>query len=248
MAYNPFESNSKAETSDESRAPLDDLEIPEGEDLNFDEMTATIDTINTTVSQDVNSSDTAGPTPLTPRPVMPPSQDSQAPFIPISPVVTRSTAPHQSHETSDDPNDDVMSMNTDINRHDRALTQITQQMREISNKIDMIPDIDSKIRMLSKSNAEMESRFARISQELENMRKSFNMYQSSTANKIADVERRAAEHQLTTQPTLDSGLIPPAEIHSVRDQVPDMGRQSDTVNRSAVEVPPKKKKAVVADW
>lgn len=246
MAYNPFDMGNAQDSGAMDKTPMDDLEIPEGEDLDFEQMSRTIRDIDTT--QAISSSDTAEPTPNTPRPNLPPSQDSQAPFIPVSPEITRrNQAPHEV-ETSDDPDDDVMSMNTDINRHERTLSTISQQIREIMKKIDMIPDVDNKIRSLSKSNAEMESRFTKVSQEMENLRKSFNMYQSSTANKIADVERRAAEHQLVSDPVADPGIIPPAEIHLVRDPAPDMNRQSDTIGRSAVEPVMRKKKAVVADW
>jgi len=243
MSYNPFAREPQQDDRSQQPEVEDDLEIPPGEDLDYDKMQQTIRNIEVNPDSSQQQEDVPGPTPTTPRPTMPPSQDSKAAF---------GTHPYQgaqiSQETSDDPDDDVMSMNTDINRHERTLSMISNQIREISNKVDMIPDMDAKIRALSKSNVEMESRFARVSQELEQVRKSFTMYQSSTANKIADVERRAAEKQLIHDPVPDASIIPPSEINVVRDAAPSMGRQSETIGHIATSAQPAKKKANIPDW
>lgn len=243
MAYNPFASDEQPVSRSQQPEVEDDLELPPGEDLDFDKMTKTIQEIEVSSEPAVSQDDVPGPTPTTPRPSMPPAQDSKALFD-----TNTYRDQHPSQETSDDPDDDVMSMNTDINRHERTLSMISNQIRDINNKVDMIPDMDAKIRALAKSNTEMETRFSRVSHELDQLRKSFTMYQSSTANKIADVERRAAEKQLVHDPMPDTSIVPPSEINAVRDAVPNMNRQSETIGHIAVSTQPVKKKANIPDW
>jgi len=252
MAYNPFDTAREPEQEERVDHAVDDLEMPEGAELDFTAMTQTIDKIAKGVDEDVEvkepEAEGTGPTPTTPRPRMPPSKDSEAPLVPGHFSLESSGKNSGDHETDDDPDDDVLSMNTDINRHERTLSVISRQISEISNKVNMIPDLDSKVRSLTKMNSEMETRCKVLSQEIENMRKSMNMYQSSTANKIADVERRAAEKQLSVSAIKDDTLIPPSEIHSVRDERITTNRAAETIPAIAVSAKPAKKRAVIADW
>lgn len=247
MPFQPFNTGSEDPTEYQDER-IDDMELPPNTEMNFDEMVHTIKTIDTKPEKEHEQEhDDVGPTPTTPRPNMPPSRDSEAPLLDKYPAELK--APDSAgQETSDDPDDDVMSMNTDINRHERSLSVISTQISEMSKKVNLLPDLDSKLRALSTRNNELESRFTQVSQDMDNLRKSFNMYQSSTANKIADVERRAAEKQLSTSAVASDDIIPPAEIHVTRDHVPGTNRQSETVPKSAVEAKPVKRRAVVHDW
>nr|WKE35284.1 hypothetical protein [Plasmopara viticola lesion associated mononegaambi virus 8] len=249
MAFEPFQFG-KNTTSAEPEEHVDDLELPPDVEVNYDEMAKVISDIDTTKNNEMPLSErdeTVGPTPTTPRPMLPPSKDSEAPMVYSYPTELKRPE-DRGQETSDDPDDDVMSMNTDINRHERTLSLVSTQIAEMSKKVNLLPDLDSKLRALSTRNNELESKFTKVSQDMENLRKSFNMYQSSTANKIADVERRAAEKQLSVSAVASDDIIPPSEVHETRQSVPSTNRQPETLSASAVAPVPAKKKAVVHDW
>jgi len=250
MAYNPFDTETNDESVEHVEDPIDDLELPEGEELDFGKMINTIKKVDEGImpKEQEHGNEEVGPTPTTPRPNLPPSKDSKAQLVPNSFSLDGRGSSPRGQETDDDPDDDVLSMNTDINRHERSLSTITAQISDIAQKVNMLPDLDSRMRSLVKSNAEMETRCKTLSQEIENLRKSMNMYQSSTANKIADVERRAAEKQLSTTAVPDTTLVPPAEIHSVRDPDVTVNRPGETIPAIAVASAPVKKRAVISDW
>lgn len=215
--------------------------------MNYEEMAKHIKEIDTSKKDDKPGHEEILPTPTTPRPPMPPSQDSKAPMVSYPTELKRPSDAGQ--ETSDDPDDDVMSMNTDINRHERSLSAISTQLADMNRKVDLLPDLDSKMRALSTRNIEMETRFARLSQDMENLKRSFNMYQSSTANKIADVERRGAEKQLSLNAVASDDIVPPTEVHESRPSADvSTNRQPETLAQSAVQPKPMKKRAIINDW
>lgn len=257
MNFEPF--NTSSETRDEASGEVkDDLEIPPGVEVDYDKMASTIrdmghDKVSTQREESAPvvppADDHTLPTPTTPRPQMPPAQDSQTPLVTNYPTELRRPK-HYEQETSDDPEDDVMSINTDINRHDRSLSRISNQLDDMTKKVNLLPDLDMKIRTLSTRNNELESKITQVSHDMENLRKSFNMYQSSTANKIADVERRAAEKQLSTTATPSDDVIPPSEVNESRQTPVDTmtNRQPETLSQAPLAPVQKKKKAVIPDW
>lgn len=244
---NPFDMSFPDMQVEGTKPVVDDLEMPEDAELDFSKMAQTIQAIDNGEEESAAANEDPGPTPTTPRPTLPPAEDSQLPLGVDSTDRRESTV---TRETEDDPDEDVMSLNTDINRHERSIDSLSTSIREIMKRLDLLPDLDAKIRSLSKSNDEMNTRFESAKQEIQNLRQSFNLYQSSTANKIAEVERKGAEKQLNTEVKADTSLIPPSEVHMSRSPAPtmEMNRQSDTIPHIAVDPKPVKKRAVIDDW
>lgn len=233
----PVAANNSDETHNEQPETTDDLELPEGAVVPSPDV----------LKEAISRADQELTTPIAKRPTAA-AMDSSAN---IMKTVTRESgdSPDTQLETQDDPNDDVLSMATDVNRHSRVLTDMRSAMEKMARQLNIIPEIDARIRTLTTKNDELESTIKRLTTDLSQVKQSFNMYQSSTANKIADVERRAAEHQLRIDvPASTDDVIPPLELNVERDQVTSMNRQSDTLPSQPITVEKKKKVANLSDF
>lgn len=138
--------------------------------------------------------------------------------------------PNSSSQSPEDPGtdgahdatEDVLSIATDVNRHDADIEHLTSRVRSLESQLEAIPALDIRLRKIEESASESISRLNSISSVLTDLRASFNTYQSNTANKIADVERRAAQKQLRTNPPVpSSAVVPPSEVSISRTGVPD---------------------------
>lgn len=146
-----------------------------------------------------------------------------------SPDDTRTEQGNPSYNRSSSPNDlgdDLLSVNTDINRHEEELQVVQKRITDIAKKIEVVPKLDDRIRKSETTLDDVLAQLKAISIAQKELAKSFNVYQTNTASAIASVERKAKERQLTTAPPVDiESMIPPEEIVMTRpeqDYTPDL--------------------------
>lgn len=248
MSHNPFAVEAPAEDHDAPEEVIDTMEIPPGEDLNFDAAAETIQKLN------ASGQDAPAETPTTPRPGIGQHMASSDNLVASDEADEGSYEDADSgtprEETQNDPDEDIMSLNTDINQHRREIDSLRAEMRAIAKQLQIIPDLDSKLRRLLSSNDENLAHIAELKGDMANVKQSFNRYQTATSNKIADVERRGFLKQLSADPKPEESVIPPEHVSMIRDPVVPMGRQVDTIPAAAVSGKEQKKLsvAVVPDW
>jgi len=143
--------------------------------------------------------------------------------------------------------DEALSVNTDINRHQREIESIGSALSAINRKIDVLPDLDARMRKMALEFDEIQGKIAALQGDLTNTKRSFNLYQSNTANKIVDVERRALEKQLRADAKADTSLVPPDVVTAAGSDT-GMNRQVDTAAQSALAPQVKPKSADMSDW
>jgi len=248
MSHNPFAVDAPHEDPDVPEETIDNLEIPPGEDIDFEAAAETIQKLNT------SGPDAPAETPTTPRPGAGQRMASS------DNLTTSDEADAGSYEDADegtpreetqnDPDEDIMSLNTDINQHRREIDSLRAEMRAIAKQLQIIPDLDSKLRRLLATNDENLAHIAELKGDMANVKQSFNRYQTATSNKIADVERRGFLKQLAADPKPEESVIPPEHVSMIRDPVVPMNRQVDTIPSAAVSGKQQKKLtvAVVPDW
>jgi len=218
---------SNNEPSDEPKvfnSEMDELPLPEGE-----EMPPLSDILKTAKSVVLEDS------PTTPRPGLGISTGS-------------SNVNNSNHSTPTEENDDighdVLSVTSDLNRQSQELESLRTAIREINNKLNVLPGLDIGFRKLQTTTDELARKIEHTSSGLTNLQKSFNLHQSAIANKIADVERRAATKQLTLDPKpLEMEEIPP-DMVSVSRPFTSVGSTEPNPSPPIV----KKKKADMSGW
>lgn len=225
-------------TGDVSTELSDDLPLPDGEDVPHP----------ATLKHAIDQADLELATPTATRPSLA-AIDSSANIM-GAPVQNSKDSKDSNEETMDDPNEDVMSLATDVNQHARALDDIRGAIAKMSRQLEIIPALDARIRTLTSENDELKSTIKRLSSDMTQIKQSFNLYQSSTANKIADVERRAAEKQLRLDvPVETEAVIPPSELSVSRDTPSSSSQQGGIPLSPPAAVEKKKKKvAILSDF
>jgi len=221
---------------------MDDLPLPEGADLPSAEDTRkTIELVNLQMNKigaptsdefvpmAVNtavgdqSSVSADKTPVQQRPaVKEPTELIRQSSSYYETPVGESSGPdsdQDDHLLSED-RLDVLSAASEVSGHRKQLRRLTTQLAQLDAKVDNMVSMDSKIRKLESTLSEHTTRLDSISTSFSNLSKSFTMYQTNMASKIADVERRHATKQLSVDaPTTDNFVVPPSDIDIVRDTV-----------------------------
>lgn len=114
---------------------------------------------------------------------------------------------------------DVLSTQNDVDEQRDALDRLSLDVRMISAKVDKQADMDLTIRTLMAKIDELSTAVATIRDTQKVMRADMTQYQTITAQSIADVERRAATKQLSTNAKPIAAISsPPSEVTVSRPQ------------------------------
>lgn len=177
---------------------MDDLEIPEGIEFPSTDSLLKLTTTLDTKARDIDATPVASQNPH-------PSHSFE------SEEESRSVSPDIPEEK--DLGHEFLSVTSDVNAHSDQIHELSSQMRAQDAKISQVVELDSLVRKLKSEIADMMSDIKELKSVTIELRKSFTQYQTITAQKIADVERRAVTKQLISSAVADvESLVPPAEV------------------------------------
>lgn len=113
--------------------------------------------------------------------------------------------------------DEFLSVTSEVNEHSSRIVELSTQIREIDLKVQQVTKLDGEVRSMTQTVSEVKLSVSDLVKSVSELRKGMTQFQTHVASKIADVERRAATKQLSTEAVADPGaLIPPSEIVASR--------------------------------
>lgn len=144
-----------------------------------------------------------------------------------------------------DVGEDLLSVTSDVNQQGVEISALKAKVSEMGKWIPMITELDATIRTSSaKQKEDVESLKAEIKQLsmiIRDLRQGFSMYQTATAARISDVERKLLTGQGPSPPVeVREEIVPPDTVTMVRD--PEMGATTD------IPPVPKPKIAILNDF
>jgi len=134
---------------------------------------------------------------------------------------------------------EIVSVASDIEAQNQHITDMKVSIRRVETRLDSVVTLDRSVRDLSETVSKLTKMMHALEGSQDKLYKSFISYQTKTASKIQDVERKAYYKMLKEQPDVDEAIIPPENI--------DAERSTDGLE-TATNVPAANKGPLVVDF